>query len=136
MEILHVAKSSGHIQFIRYVIVGITQNLLGYALYLFITWAGIDPKTAITLLYPVGFMLSYMGNKKWSFSHEGKHSQAFIRFAITHIFGYAFNIAGLYVFVDMYGYNHRYIQLLLMFILMFYFFFALRLFVFTHSRPK
>jgi len=128
-----IVKSNGHIQFARFVVVGVTQNLLGYALYILITWAGLDPKLAITFLYPVGFMLSYIGNKKWSFSHDGSHKQAIIRFMITHIIGYAFNIAGLYVLVDIHGYRHQYVQLLIMLILMFYFFFALRLFVFKSS---
>ena len=130
MDVLQAIKSDGYIQFVRFVMVGIIQNLLGYALYISITWAGLDPKLTITFLYPVGFTLSYMGNKKWSFSHKGDHKQAIIRFTITHLIGYAFNIAGLYMLVDMYGYSHQYVQLLIMFILMFYYFLALRMFVF------
>ena len=133
MTVRQIVKSDGHKQFARFVVVGVAQNLLGYALYILITWAGLDPKLTITFLYPVGFMLSYIGNKKWSFSHEGSHRQAIFRFTITHIIGYAFNIAGLYVLVDIHGYRHQYVQLLIMFILMFYFFFALRLFVFKSN---
>jgi putative flippase GtrA len=134
MAVSQMIKSGGYTQFFRFVMVGVIQNLVGYALYILITWAGLDPKLTITVLYPVGFMLSYMGNRNWSFSHKGTHKQAIIRFAITHMIGYTFNIAGLYLLVDMLDYRHQHVQLLIMFILMFYFFFALRLFVFANGH--
>lgn len=116
--------------FFRYCVVGTAQNLFGYILYIIITWANVDPKIAITILYPIGFTLSYFGNKKWTFSHSGGHSQAVVRFTLTHIIGYIINLVLLYVLVDVYGYNHQYIQLLAMAILVFYFFIALKLYVF------
>ena len=125
-----ILNSGGYTQFVRYAIVGVVQNLIGYMLYLLITWAGSDPKVTITILYPIGFTLSFIGNKKWTFLHTGDDKLAFYRFALTHLVGYAINIALLYVFVDIYSYAHQYVQLLAMFILVFYFFIAMRTYVF------
>ena len=121
---------------IRYAAVGVAQNFLGYLLYLLLTWLGLGPKITISILYPIGFTLSYLGNKKWSFTHSGDNTRAVIRFTLTHIVGYLFNIMLLYVLVDTYDYSHQYVQLLAIAILVFYFFFALKYFVFSSTQQS
>ncbi len=118
-------------QFFRYALVGVSQNAVGYLLYLLITWFGVDPKLTITILYPVGFFLSYLGNKKWTFTHAGNHGSAIFKFTLVHVIGYSINILMLYVFVDIYGFKHQYVQIAAIFILVFYFFVALKLYVFS-----
>jgi hypothetical protein len=59
-------------------------------------------------------------------------SSSAIRFFVAHIGGYSINLAALYVFVDMYGFTHQLVQLLVMAFLVVYFFIALKLFVFNH----
>ena len=126
---LHTSNN-GIPQLFRYAMVGVTQNLTGYIIYLALTWLILDPKTAITILYPIGFIVSYAGNKKWTFSHKGGHKQAAIRFTLVHIIGYSINLGLLYIFVDLYGYSHQYVQLAAILFLAFYFFITLKCFVF------
>lgn len=120
-----------YFQFARYAVVGVIHNVIGYLVYLYITWLGLDPKISITILYPIGFAISYIGNKKWTFSHEGSNKQAAFRFILAHVIGYLINLMLLYVLVDLYGYPHQYVQILAISILVFYFFIALKLYVFS-----
>jgi len=129
--ILQSFDLNNYAQFMRYIIIGVIQNSLGYIVYLLVTSTGVDPKLTISILYPIGFVISYIGNKKWTFSDTRNHTWAIMRFIVTHIIGYAFNLSALYIFVDIYGFNHQYVQLGAMFILVFYFFLVLRTYVFN-----
>ena len=51
-------------QVIRYGIVGVVQNAVGYGIYLFFTWLGADPKLVVSIAYPIGILISFLGNKK------------------------------------------------------------------------
>ena len=39
-------------QLIRYGVAGLTLNLIGYTVYLMLTWIGFEPKLVITVTYP------------------------------------------------------------------------------------
>lgn len=57
--------------FIRYVLVGILMNSLGYFLYFSATQLTIEPKAAMTLIYVVGVGLNFILSRKWVFGHKG-----------------------------------------------------------------
>lgn len=97
-------------QLIRYGIVGLTSNAVGYLIYLAITKAGIEHKIAMSLLYGVGVAQTFILNKRWSFRHSGAHRIAFVRYCISYSFGYFINLASLYILVDRFGYPHQIIQ--------------------------
>lgn len=122
-------------QFIRYGIIGISTNITAYLLYLVATHHGADPKATMTALYILVFSLSFYGNRKWVFLFDGKFSGAAVRFFITHAIGYILNLCALYIFVDIYKYNHQLIQLLSMAFLVLYFFIAMKAFVFKKKTP-
>jgi len=103
-------------QLIRYGIVGVANNLVGYLVYLLFTWLWLDPKVAITLLYPVAALTAYFGHSKYSFLHKGRHSDAMPRYVIAHIIAYLTNLIILYVFVDKLSFPHQFIQFLAMFV--------------------
>ena len=42
------------VQLARYGVVGVVTNLAGYLVYLFLTWFWLEPKLAVSILYPVG----------------------------------------------------------------------------------
>ena len=95
---------------IRYGVVGLCTNAVGYFLYLGVTWLGIGPKTAMSLLYAIGATLGFIGNRRWVFSHDGQALASMVRYWIAHTIGYAINFALLYGLVDMSGYSHRIVQ--------------------------
>jgi putative flippase GtrA len=102
-------KTAG--QFIRYATVGLLSNAIGYILYLTLTAGGrMDPKTAMTLLYVVGVVQTFLFNKRWSFRHGGMHGPAFVRYCISYGLGYVINLLVLLVAVDHFHYPHEIVQ--------------------------
>jgi putative flippase GtrA len=97
-------------QLIRYGVVGVLNNLLGYLIYLLLTWLWLDPKMAVTLMYPIGALSAYFGHARYSFAFSGSTWHGIIRYAIAHLIGYGANICLLYVFMDMLGFPHQMVQ--------------------------
>ena len=63
-------------QLIRYAIVGIGSNLVGYCIYLLLTAFVLPPKLTMTILYSIGAVLGFIGNRRFTFDHRGKLSRA------------------------------------------------------------
>lgn len=103
-------------QLIRYGVVGLLSNGLIYALYLFATEVGTEPKVAMTLLYILGVVQSFAFNRTWSFRHGGAHGPAFVRYCVTYAMGYLVNLLGLYVFTDRFGWSHEAVQACMIFV--------------------
>lgn len=99
-------------QVVRYGMVGVLNNLLGYLIYLLITWLWLDPKVAVTLMYPIGAVTAYFGHSRYSFAYSGRTSRGILRYAIAHLIGYGANIGMLYVFSDRLGFPHQLVQAL------------------------
>lgn len=97
-------------QVARYGVVGVLNNLLGYLIYLVVTWLWLDPKVAVTLMYPVGAVTAYFGHARYSFAYSGRTSLGIVRYAIAHLIGYGANIGMLYLFSDRLGYPHQLVQ--------------------------
>src|SRR5574338_59965 len=97
-------------QLIRYGIVGVASNAVGYLLYLGIIAAGMEHKLAMTLLYVIGVAQTFIFNKRWSFSHSGAHGPAFVRYCLAYSMGYFVNLVALFVLVDQLGYPHQIVQ--------------------------
>jgi putative flippase GtrA len=117
-------------QLIRYGAVGAATNLAMYALYLLITYLGVEPKKTMTLLYVVGAAIGFVGHKRWSFAHAGNVTQSMIRYVIAHLTGYLLNWLILFVFVDRMGYAHQLVQGITIFFIAGYLFLVFKYFVF------
>jgi putative flippase GtrA len=97
-------------QLLRFAVVGAASNLVCYLIYLGLTRLGLGPKLAMSLLYAVGVMQTFVFNKKWTFEHGGAHSAVFVRYCIAYGAGYVINIIVLFVLVDQLQYPHELIQ--------------------------
>ena len=97
-------------QVVRYVVVGVLNNLLGYLIYLLVTWLWLDPKVAVMLMYPIGAVAAYLGHARYSFAYSGRTSHGAIRYAMAHLVGYGANIGILFVFSDRLLYPHQVVQ--------------------------
>ena len=80
-------------QFARYAIVGLASNAIGYLLYLGLTNLGLGHKLAMSLLYGIGVLQTFVFNRKWSFRFEGAARPALIRYATAYGFGYVIRFA-------------------------------------------
>ena len=115
----------------RYGIVGVLNNLLGYLIYLFITWFWLDPKIMVTLMYPIGAVTAYYGHAKYAFSYNGRHSHGLVRYIIAHLIGYGANIGMLYLFWNRLGYPHQLVQAVAIVVVAGVLFLLFRYFVFS-----
>ena len=97
-------------QFVRYSLVGLGSNLVLYLAYLLLTYIGMGPKSAMTLLYALGVAQTFLFNRKWSFGHEGGLHSAFTRHVASYAFGYILNLAVLWIAVDQMGLPHQIVQ--------------------------
>lgn len=118
-------------QLMRFLIVGTLTNLSLYLVYLVITWLGLDHKLAMTLVYIGGVIMSFSLNRNWTFSHNGHLTSSFLRYSLLYLFGYFLNLTGLFLLVDIAGYPHQVIQLLIAMLLAIFFFVFQRVWVFS-----
>ncbi|MES2888876.1 MAG: GtrA family protein [Pseudomonadota bacterium] len=119
-------------QVFRYGVVGVLNNLLGYLIYLVVTWLWLDPKVAITLMYPIGATTAYFGHAKYSFAYSGQTTHGIFRYILAHFIGYGVNIALLYVFSDRLMYPHQLVQAAAIFVVAGVLFLMFRYFVFPN----
>lgn len=101
---------------IRYSIVGVLSNLLGYLVYLLITFFWLEPKVAISFFYPIGATIAYFNHSKYSFSYRGKHSISILKYALVYFMGYVVNFMMLYFFSDYLKFPHQAVQMLAIFV--------------------
>ena len=97
-------------QLVRYGIVGVLSNAIGFLLYLAMTAAGMEPKLAMTLLYAIGVAQTFYFNKRWSFRYGETQRPAFVRYCVSYALGYVINLIALWVLVDNLGYPHQIVQ--------------------------
>lgn len=117
-------------QFARYCIVGLGSNLVLYLAYLGLTALGVTPKLAMSLLYVLGVLQTFVFNKRWTFAHRGAHGAAFYRYCTAYATGYLLNLAALYLLVDLQGYPHQIIQAVMIVLLAMMLFAAQKFWVF------
>src|SRR5439155_8528095 len=98
------------VEILRFGAVGLASNALLYLLYLAATAVGIEPKIAVTLIYLVGVLQTFMLNKRWTFQHEGHVRRTAARYWVAYVFSYAGNMVLVFIFVDMAGFDHRVVQ--------------------------
>jgi putative flippase GtrA len=99
-----------HVQFVRYVIVGVASNVVLYLLYLLVTGLGMNYKLAMSLLYALGVVQTFIFNKRWSFAHGGAGETAFRRYVMTYASGYVLNLVTLTALVELGGVPHQIAQ--------------------------
>ncbi|WP_299964181.1 GtrA family protein [uncultured Roseobacter sp.] len=123
-------------QVLRYGLVGVVSNLIGYAAYLLLTAFVLPPKLAMTLLYAVGAAVGFFGNRHFTFRHRGSVSRAAIAYVIVHGIGWALNFLLLYTFSDRLGYPHQLIQAVAVLLVAAYVFVSMRRFVFPVQQEE
>lgn len=117
-------------QLTKFSAVGITGNLLGYLIYILLTYLGLKPTYAVSILYPMGAMFSFYGNLGFTFKYTGNPNTAKVKFIFSHLAGYLINIIILHIFVTKLTYPHELIQLFAICIVAIYIFFISKLFIF------
>lgn len=129
------AQIGKHVQqLIRYGLVGVVSNLVIYSVYLLVTYLGIEPKKAMTLLYIIGAFIGFFGNRQWTFSHRGNAARTAVRYAAAHLLGYMLNFAILLIFVDRLGYVHQWVQAVAILVVAGFLFVSFKFYVFFEKK--
>jgi putative flippase GtrA len=97
-------------EIVRFGVVGLASNLVLYLFYLGITNIGLGYKVAMSFLYVVGVLQTFIFNKNWTFKHKGYLNDTFIRYILIYGAGYFINLGALVIFVDRFGYPHQWVQ--------------------------
>ena len=129
-NIQNARRDKPALQLLRYGVVGLGTNLALYFIYLFITYWGLEPKKAMTVLYIIGALMGFLGHRKWTFTHQGAFLGSGIRYFIAHLLGYLINFIILLTFVDKLGYSHQWVQAGAILVVAGFLFVAFRYFVF------
>ena len=131
---IDVLNQKSTMQLLRYGLLGIVTNSVGYIIYLVFTYLGTTPKVTMTLLYGVGVAISFFGNRKWTFMHNGGFAGTGFRYVIAYMVGYFINLAILILMVDKLGYAHQWVQAAAIFIVAAFLFIAFKCYVFKNSE--
>ena len=118
-------------QLLRFAAVGLCANAAGYLLYAGLTHLGLAPQTTVCILYPIGALMGYLGNKRLTFDHQGGWWSSGWRYLLVHSFGMLINLLMLWVFVDRAGWDHHWVQAAAVCVVAAYLFIAMRYYVFA-----
>lgn len=121
-------------QFFRYGLLGIATNAIGYSLFLLITYFGGEHKRTMTLLYALGAIIGFLGNRQWTFAHKGAALGSGTRYLIAHFLGYLINLLILLTLVDRLGYSHQWVQAAAIIVVAGFLFCAFKYFVFPTAE--
>ena len=124
------------LQFTRYSFVGLATNLVLYLLYLLLTEWGMGYKSAMSLLYALGVFTTFIFNRNWSFRDDGGLSITLFRYLVAYLSGYVINFSVLFLFVDMHGLSHQWVQGVMIFSLAIYLFLLQKFWVFRDSKAS
>lgn len=114
--------------------VGIASNAIGYGLYLLLTWLGVPYMVVTTVLYIIGTILGYIGNKQFTFADTQQIHKTVFWFILAYLGGYIILYAILYVFVERMHVFHAYVQLAAIGVVAVYLFFMMRFVVFKERK--
>lgn len=117
-------------QSVRFVLVGLASNLVLFVLYLLLTALGISPKLAMTGLFALGTMQTFIINKRWTFRHQGLLQASFLKYTAIYSVAYLLNLTTLVLLVDNLGYPHHVVQGVMIFSISIMLFLLQKLWVF------
>jgi len=117
----------------RYAVTGLASNGLLYVLYLVITFAGVPPTLALTVVFAAGVIFSYTVNRSWSFKSRRNHRQAFSRFVLLYVGAYFLQLGIFRLAIDFAGLPHQIAQLIGVVVVALLLFFVLTYFVFHRN---
>ncbi|GAB3284273.1 hypothetical protein GCM10027449_28150 [Sinomonas notoginsengisoli] len=76
---------------LKFGVVGVINNGVGYALFVVASLLGAGHIEAMTASYLVGMAISFWGNRAWTFGHGGPVWPSLLRFLLANAVGYGVN---------------------------------------------
>lgn len=135
-ELIQFAKNRALHQLLSYALIGVLTNLLGYSIYILLTYFWGAPKLTMTALYSVGALIGFFANRRFTFRHDGRIRVAGLRYLFAQLLGYLLNLALLVLFVDCLGFAHQIVQAVAIVVVAIFLFVLSRFFVFAPQPAK
>lgn len=117
----------------KFAIVGIANNLIGYALFAVLTLLSVPAIPAMTASYCLGMLISYFGNRNFTFNHTGRAGTSVLKFLVVNAAGYSLNAVLLWYFVEHLGFPQLAVQAVAIGCVAVLTFTLMRLWVFKHG---
>lgn len=95
----------------RYGAVGVLSNAVLWLLFVACVELGVAPVVAMTVLYGVGLLQTFVANRRWTFRHEGGTRRALGRYAALYLSCYLLNLGLILGLVDHLGWPAAGVQL-------------------------
>jgi putative flippase GtrA len=81
------------VQVVRFLLVGLLNTGVGFAVILGAMALGVDYRWANALGYGVGCLVGFVGNRSWTFRHDGPWHISLARWLLVVAVAYAANLA-------------------------------------------
>lgn len=114
---------------VKYCGVGAFVNGMGYAIFILLTFMGINHKLSASLTYFFGVLVSFLLNRSLVFKSVITWKSGFLRLCIMLFLGYCLNISMLYIGVDVLHVPASLVQLFSIMCVSVFFYFSNKLFV-------
>jgi putative flippase GtrA len=100
--------------FLKFLVVGVTNTLGGYAFYAALIALGVNYAVALTLEYVAGIAYGFLLNKRWTFQARGGSGQQAWRYVALYGLIYVLNITLLMLLVERWALSPYLAQILLL----------------------
>lgn len=121
-------------QLIKFLMVGILNTLLGYAIIFFsMYFLSLTAVVSNIIGYMVGLVLSYVLNRKVTFQSTSKSKAEIVRFLLVFLVAYLANLGALLMLIRVGGVHEGVAQVLAGVIYVFVSFFLNKYYVFHHA---
>lgn len=94
----------------KFLLSGLVVNASAYVVYLLLTVFGVGHKTAMTLVFVAGMLLSYNMNRRWTFAFREAGTVTRWRFVAAYATAYGLNLSSMWLAVDLMGMPHYWVQ--------------------------
>ena len=115
----------------RYAVVGVLSNGGCFLAYLVLTHNAVGPKTAMSVVYVAGVLITYLLNKRWTFEYQDRVGRSLISYASLYVVGYLLQITAIALLVDSFEWPHQWVVLGLVLSMPLFFFLGQKFIVFT-----
>jgi putative flippase GtrA len=112
--------------------------MVSYSFYLVATHLGLSSFKAISILYPLGILLSYIIHRKVTFKIKEKniHLREIIYFVLVYLSGLLFNFLLIHFLCIIYNFPHQLVQFISIFLVAFYIFILSKRITFNTSEKN
>lgn len=87
--------------FIKYLLVGILNTIVGFGSIFILMFAGVGAYISNMLGYAFGIVFSYFMNKNFTFKSKNKSNIHFIKFVLAMLIAYGLNLLSLYLALNL-----------------------------------